>query len=122
MSSIPKEFSDPFFKRLFLLAEIDKFTVAEKKQYLQSLKNMGDYDNIINTAVEEAHAAGKAEGIEQGMAEGIAQGMAQGMAQGIEQGCRQANLQSAKNFKALGVAVDVIAQATGLSVEEIESL
>ena len=87
---------------------------------------MGDFDNIINTAVEEAHAAGKAEGIEQGMAEGIAQGMAQGMAegmaQGIEQGSRQANLQSAKNFKALGVAVDVIAQATGLSVEEVEGL
>ena len=75
---------------------------------------MGDFDNIINTAVEEAHAAGKAEGIEQGMAEG--------MAQGIEQGSRQANLQSAKNFKALGVAVDVIAQATGLSVEEVEGL
>ena len=106
MASIPEEFSDPFFKRLFILAEIDNFTPEEKKQYLQSLKNMGDYDNIINTAVEEAHAAGKAEGI----------------AQGIEQGCRQANLQSAKNFKALGVAVDVIAQATGLSVEEVEGL
>ena len=106
MASIPEEFSDPFFKRLFILAEIDNFTPEEKKQYLESLKNMGDFDNIINTAVEEAHAAGKAEGIEQG----------------IEQGCRQANLQSAKNFKALGVAVDVIAQATGLSVEEIESL
>ena len=102
MASIPEEFSDPFFKRLFILAEIDNFTPEEKKQYLQSLKNMGDYDNIINTAVEEAHAAGKAEG--------------------IEQGCRQANLQSAKNFKALGVAVDVIAQGTGLSIEEIDSL
>ena len=71
---------------------------------------MGDYDNIINTAAEEAHAAGKAEGLEQGLQ------------QGLEQGSRQANLQSAKNLKALGVAVDVIAQATGLSVEEIESL
>ena len=63
---------------------------------------MGDYDNIINTAAEEAHAAGKAEG--------------------LEQGSRQANLQSAKNLKALGVAVDVIAQATGLSIEEVEGL
>ena len=83
---------------------------------------MGDFDNIINTAVEEAHAAGKAEGLEQGLQQGLQQGLEQGLQQGLEQGSRQANLQSAKNLKALGVAVDVIAQATGLSVEEIESL
>ena len=79
---------------------------------------MGDYDNIINTAAEEAHAAGKAEGLEQG----LQQGLEQGLQQGLEQGSRQANLQSAKNLKALGVAVDVIAQATGLSIEEVEGL
>ena len=102
MDSIPKQFTDPFFQRLFILAEINNFTAEEKRQYLQSLENMGDFDNIINTAAEEAHAAGKAEG--------------------IEQGSRQANLQSARNLKALGVAVEIIAQATGLSVEEIERL
>ena len=56
---------DFMFKRLFLLAEIDKFTAAEKKQYLKSLENMGDYRNMINSAAEEAekrgHAAGLAE-------------------------------------------------------------
>ena len=126
MDAIPKQFTDPFFHRLFILAEINNFTAEEKRQYLQSLENMGDYDNIINTAAEEAHAAGKAEGLEQGLQQGLEQGLQQGLEQGLqqglEQGSRQANLQSAKNLKALGVAVDVIAQATGLSVEEIESL
>ena len=116
MSSIPKEFSDPFFKRLFLLAEIDKFTAAEKKQYLQSLKNMGDFDNIINTAAEEAHAAGKAEGLKQGLEQGLEQGLSQGLEQGLEQGKLQANLQSAKNLKALGVPVEIISQGTGLTI------
>ena len=68
----------------------------------QSLKNMGDYDNIINTAAEEAHAAGKAEGLKQGKL--------------------QANLQSAKNLKALGVPAEIISQGTGLTIDEIEKL
>ena len=63
---------------------------------------MGDFDNIINTAAEEAHAAGKAEGLEQGRL--------------------QANMQNAKNLKALGVPVEIISQGTGLSIEEIEKL
>jgi predicted transposase/invertase (TIGR01784 family) len=91
---------------------------------------MGDYDNIINTAKEEAHAAGKAEGLklgleqglEQGIEQGLEQGLSQGLEQGLEQGRIQANLQSAKNLKALGVPAEIIAQGTGLSIDEIEKL
>ena len=43
-------------------------------------------------------------------------------AEGIEQGYRQKALQDAGNFKQLGVSVDVIAQATGLTKKEIEQL
>ena len=66
LSEIPKEFSDPLFARLFMLAEIDNFTAEEYKQYLESLENMGDYQNIINTAVEEAELRGRAIGREEG--------------------------------------------------------
>jgi hypothetical protein len=66
MSEIPKEFSDPLFTRLFMLAEIDNFTAEERKQYLKSLDDMGDYLNTINTAVEEAEIRGRAMGREEG--------------------------------------------------------
>lgn len=98
MVEIPKEFSDPLFTRLFLLAEIDKFTAEEKKQYLKSLENMGDYDNIINTAAEEAEK------------------------RGIEKGRKENALENAKKFKELGVSIEIISQATGLSNEEINAL
>ena len=42
-----------WWRFLFLLAEIDNFTDEERKQYEESLKNMGDYINIINIATEE---------------------------------------------------------------------
>ena len=71
---------------------------------------MGDFDNIINTAAEEAHAAGKAEGLKQGLE------------QGLSQGKLQANLQNAKNLKALGVPAEIISQGTGLTIDEIEKL
>ena len=46
----------------------------------------------------------------------------EGRAEGREEGVREANLNNARNLKKLGVAIDVISQATGLSKEEIEKL
>ena len=106
MVEIPQEFSDPLFTRLFLLAEIDNFTAEEKKLYHKSLENMGDYYNIINTAVEEATKRA----LEEGRAEGHAEGM------------EQERLANAAKLKELGVDVNIISQATGLSVEEIQKL
>lgn len=75
MVEIPQEFADPLFKRLFLLAEIDKFTAAEKKQYLKSLENMGDYRNMINSAAEEAEKRGHAAGLAEAARRMLAAGM-----------------------------------------------
>ena len=114
MVEIPQEFSDPLFTRLFLLAEIDNFTAEEKKLYHKSLENMGDYYNIINTAVEEATKRA----LEEGRAEGVEKGLAEGMEKGME----KERLANAIKFKELGVDVNIISQATGLSVEEILKL
>ena len=134
MVEIPKEFSDTLFTRLFLLAEIDNFTAEEKEQYYKSLENMGDYYNIIDTAVEEATkraieeglAKGMAEGLEKGMAEGmeigIAEGRAEGLVEGIEKGREEERRETVAKLKALGITPAIISQATGLSEEEIEKL
>ena len=85
-----------------MLAEIDNFTAEEKKQYYKSLENMGDYQNIINTAVEEA--------------------LMRGLAEGREEGMEKERMANAAKMKELGVDVAVICQVTGLTVEEIEKL
>ena len=118
MVEIPQEFSDPLFTRLFLLAEIDNFTAEEKKLYHKSLENMGDYYNIINTAVEEATKRA----LEEGRAEGRAEGVEKGLAEGMEKGMKKERLTNAAKLKELGVDVNIISQATGLSVEEILKL
>ena len=49
-------------------------------------------------------------------------GEAAGLAQGREEGFEKAKLEDALRLKQLGIAVDIIAQATGLSVEVIDKL
>jgi len=60
LEDIPENFPEPLFKRLYLLSELGKFTAEEYEQYIKSLESMGDYDNIINTAAEDAEKRGHA--------------------------------------------------------------
>lgn len=98
MVSIPKEFSDPLFTRLFLLAEINNFTTEEYKQYLKSLENMGEFENIVNSTAEIAEMRGR------------------------EQGRAEEALKVAKEMLADGMPVDKIVKYTGISEEEIKTL
>ena len=120
--NIPPEFADPMFRRLFLLAEINNFTPEEREQYYKSLESMGDYYNIINTTAEEAEKRGLERGREEGREEGRVEGRKEGREEGREEGRNETNLDNARNLKTLGVAIDIISQATGLSADVIESL
>ena len=57
-----------------------------------------------------------------GLERGLAEGKSLGLAEGEARGSRQKALQDASNFKRLGVSVDIISQATGLSQAEVEAL
>lgn len=126
MEEIPKKFSDPLFTRLFLLAKIGSFTAEELKQYKKSLENMGDYDNIINTAREEAEkqgwAVGHIEGLEKGRAEGRTEGRAEGRAEGLAEGMSKAQIEIAGKMLESGMTAEQVMQFTGLDKETVESL
>ena len=47
---------------------------------------------------------------------------AEGRSEGFSAGSRQKALEDAANFKRLGVSIDIIVQATGLSKQEVESI
>ena len=102
MVEIPEQFSDPLFQRLFILSKIGNFTAEELKQYEDSMKDMSDYYNIIDTAAEEAEK--------------------RGLAKGMEIGREEVRIETARKFKELGVDLQTIALATGLDVDTIEKL
>ena len=65
-----------------------------------------DYDTDIAVQREESLSIGIQRGIEQGFTDGV----------------RRKALQDAGNLKRLGVSIDIIAQATGLSKQEVEKI
>ena len=102
MEEIPKKFSDPLFTRLFMLAKIGKFTAKELEQYEKSIKNMGDYENIIHAATENAEKRGHEAGRVVGRAEGRAE--------------------VAKMMIAAGMDAEKVAEIMQISVEEVAKI
>jgi len=80
------------------VAEISQFSKVDRAEYEESLKVFWDFSNVLSTAERKGRAEGRAEGE------------------------RDEKLRNAKNLKTLGVEVETISKATGLTKEEIESL
>jgi predicted transposase/invertase (TIGR01784 family) len=70
-------------------------------------------------AAQQGLAQGLTQGLEQGLEQGLTQGLEQGLTQGLEQGKRKMAFEMARNLLRLGVEVERIAEASGLSEDEI---
>ena len=97
-------------KELFEAAGIAKFNPKELGEYWESLKNFRDWYSVMSTQLKKGREEGLKEGIEKGLKEGL------------EQGRKEECFKNAKKMKQAGIAFDVIAQVTGLSIGEIASL
>ena len=65
---------------------------------------------------------GRAEGREEGRAEGRSEGRAEGREEGRAEGRAEERIKNARNLKANGIPLDIIASSLGLSQDEIEEL
>lgn len=77
---------------------------------------LAEYDYETDIAVQ------RAEEREIAFAEGVEQGIEQGIEQGFSDGSYQKALETAKNLLDLGLSIENIAQATGLTKAEVESI
>jgi predicted transposase/invertase (TIGR01784 family) len=80
------------------------------------------YDEGKIDGLAEGKIVGKAEGKIEGRAEGITEGKIAGKAEGITEGKIEGKSEVARNLKSKGFSAEVIAEATDLSIEEIEKL
>ena len=102
----PKALQDRVFQKLFEQAEIARYSESERWQYFESQKEYWDNYSIMTTALNKGRAEGKAEGLAEGRAEGRA----------------EEKLENARNLKANGVPVELIAKSLGLAEEEVGKL
>ena len=103
---MPSTITAPALEEVRERLKLDGMTKDELAAYYRHLDNIVILRDNINTEREE----GRAEGLEEGLNKGR------------EEGLKEANLNNARNLKKLGVADDIISQATGLSKEEVEFL
>ena len=69
--------------------------------------------------IEYAKKTGLEEGLVKGLEKGRAEGLEEGLEKGLEKGREERNLEVAINFLKLGTPSEVVAKATGLSLEEV---
>ena len=71
---------------------------------------------------EEGHKVGKEEGLKEGREEGRKEGKEEGIKEGREEGSKDERSKIAINLIRLDASCEIIAQATGLSEEEVSRL
>ena len=110
LKRMPFKAQRAIWDKLLEVADVASLNEDEQAQYHRALKNYRDYHNVIETAKQDGHEAGWKEGLKEGERKGLRKGR------------KEAILQNARNLKQLGVSISIIAQATGLSEEEIQQL
>ena len=108
--NLPKELNDAKLKKAINVLEVMNFSEQERSAYEDHLKWMMIEANTIKNYEER----GEARGIEIGREEGREEGRSEGE--------RVKAIEIAKNLLSMNLDIDVIAKATGLNKDEIESL
>jgi predicted transposase/invertase (TIGR01784 family) len=98
----PAQLKQEIFKLLFDSAELSKFTAEERARYQLDMTTERDIHNQIVFARDK--------------------GRSEGLAEGRAEGAREQAIQTARNLLKLDVPVEIIAQGTGLSTEEVVAL
>ena len=98
LNSQPKYLQTAVFTRLFKQTEIAGFTRTELREYEDSLKAFRDLRNTLDNAKQEGRAEGRAEGE------------------------KDKAIEIAKNLLEMGMPIDAIMKATGLSSEEVRNI
>lgn len=94
--------SDPVVKKAVTALEFLSQDERERALYENRQKALRDWNSSLYNAHEE--------------------GVEEGMEKGMEKGERHQALATARNLLGMGLSVEQIAQATGLSVAEVEHL
>ena len=97
-------------------------TDKERHAYDEHLNAVMIQNDVLNTAKMEGRMEGLVEGRAEGLVEGRAEGERKGLEKGRTEGRMVERLDNAKKLKELGVSSEIIAQATGLDIKEIDCL
>ena len=122
LNRMPFAAKDSVFAKIAQIADISALSKEERMKYDEGIRKYRDTICVMDYAIE----SGLKKGFDKGMKQGIEQGMKQGMKQGIEQGRaegeKQGRYEVAQKLLAMGLPIESVLQATGLSKDDVKQL
>ena len=106
MERLPDELNNQLFQKLKSIVEIERMSANERLEYELSLAVERDLLSAIDASFEDGEIKGEEKGIKKG----------------IKQGREEKSREIAQNLKSLGLSLEDISKATGLTSEEIGRL
>ena len=106
LNRLPWAAQSAVFKKLESIADVGGMTRAERLQYDEALKKYRDTISVF----EGVRMEGRAEGMELGVLKGREEGLKEGM------------IANARKMKSYGLALEMIADITGLTIDEVRDL
>ena len=106
LNRLPWAAQSAVFKKLESIADVSAMTRAERLQYDEALKKYRDTISVF----EGVRMEGRAEGMELGVLKGRKEGLKEGM------------IANARKMKSYGLALEMIADITGLTIDEVRDL
>ena len=128
---IPDAFTAQGLKEAREVLRVDSLSEEDRKIYKRYLEGLSLAMSLDDSSRYEGYydgfgagrEEGRAEGIEKGRAEGIEKGRAEGIEKGRADGEKQKAIAIARTLKSLGkMTIDEIAEATGLSPDELTKI
>jgi flagellar biosynthesis/type III secretory pathway protein FliH len=105
---------EPALKKAMSVLEFLSQDEQARQRYIDRQKFLWDEASMIEGAREE--------GLKKGLEEGIQKGIQKGIKEGIKEGEAESKRKIALNMLSLGIELDIIIKATGLTPVEIEEL
>ena len=110
LNRLPWAAQSAVFKKLESIADVGAMTRAERLQYDEALKKYRDTISVFQGVRLEGIMEGRKEGMELGVLKGREEGLKEGM------------IANARKMKSYGLALEMIADITGLTIDEVRDL
>ncbi len=125
--TVPEELAEePLIRKAVNIVEEHAYSPAQKAGYDRFWDSVSTEKTYISDALRKGHAEGlregRAEGLREGHEKGLREGLREGHEKGLAEGMAKANIATASKLKKMGVDITAIADATGLSTQQIEML
>ncbi len=114
LSRLPWAAQSAVFKKLESIADVGAMSRDERLKYDEALRKYRDTISVFEGV--------RMDGLMEGRMEGRKEGRKEGRMEGRMEGQRSEKMENARKMKTYGLALDMIAEITGLSIEEVRGL